>query len=250
MDKFLSPIINVRFSHKCYKRKKLTHIKGRDFCSLTYRKSGRVYINSCGNTFVSEPNMITYVPEYADYDSQIYEDGEMYILHFKAQSIGSLELGSPVAIPAHNFLPLFEQGHNSYTKGDYLKCFSLAYEILSMFQQSVNNFSKESTNLNKVKDYIDNNYINQGITVKELASMFGGSEVYFRKEFKKHYHSSPLNYIIKRRLEYAASLLASGEYNVSEAALSSGFDNPSYFSAKFGKHYGMTPTEYIKNVCG
>ena len=51
------------------------------------------------------------------------------------------------------------------------------------------------------------------------------------------------DYIRKKRLAHACSLLAEG-YNVSETAYKTGFSDPNYFSKTFKKEFGVTPTEY------
>ncbi len=58
---------------------------------------------------------------------------------------------------------------------------------------------------------------------------------------------SPIDYLIKKRLEIARYLLTNTRYPVAEVAKQIGYDNPLYFSSLFKKHTGMSPTEYRKN---
>ena len=53
-------------------------------------------------------------------------------------------------------------------------------------------------------------------------------------------------YITLLRLEYAAQLLQSKLYTVSEASEKAGYGNVKYFERLFKKHYGRTPGEYKK----
>ena len=50
------------------------------------------------------------------------------------------------------------------------------------------------------------------------------------------------------RLRKAAILLLNSEdKNISEIAYEVGFNDPNYFGKVFKTHYGMSPSEYIKN---
>lgn len=51
------------------------------------------------------------------------------------------------------------------------------------------------------------------------------------------------DYLRKRRLEAALTLLKSGQQNISEIALAVGFKDPNYFSRAFKQHFGKTPSE-------
>ncbi|MBD9009716.1 MAG: AraC family transcriptional regulator [Clostridiales bacterium] len=48
-------------------------------------------------------------------------------------------------------------------------------------------------------------------------------------------------YIRKKRLEYACSMLKSGELSVAEVSEKAGFSDYNYFSRLFKKHYGVSP---------
>jgi AraC-like DNA-binding protein len=50
-----------------------------------------------------------------------------------------------------------------------------------------------------------------------------------------------------KRCEKARTMILSGEYTITEAALSSGFSNLSYFAKVFKKVTGSLPTEILQN---
>lgn len=79
---------------------------------------------------------------------------------------------------------------------------------------------------------------------KELARQLGINTSKLSKGFLAMYGVTLHAYVIERRLEQAASLLADGRCNVSQAAILSGYSNMSHFSASFKKKYGMLPKEY------
>ena len=55
-------------------------------------------------------------------------------------------------------------------------------------------------------------------------------------------------FIRKVRLRHSLQLMLHEHRNVSEAAYESGFSCMPYFRACFKEEYGMTPTEYLKNI--
>ena len=61
---------------------------------------------------------------------------------------------------------------------------------------------------------------------------------------------SPKEYIINKRMEYAKTLLSSGQVEVKEAAVMCGYFEPCHFSREFSKHFGISPKEYIKTNSG
>jgi AraC-like DNA-binding protein len=65
-------------------------------------------------------------------------------------------------------------------------------------------------------------------------------------EFKGLTGISPNRFIRKIRLGNSVKLLLTGQYNISEAAYGSGFNDLDYFRECFKEEYGMTPTEYLK----
>lgn len=73
---------------------------------------------------------------------------------------------------------------------------------------------------------------------------------YLKKLFKKETGMTPLQYLTKKRLENAASTLASmyGKANISETAMMCGFSDPLYFSRLFKKQYGVSPRNYISEA--
>ena len=74
--------------------------------------------------------------------------------------------------------------------------------------------------------------------------MLSVSETYFRRIFKRIYHISPVQYVIKLRLEYASQLLISKLYTVKEVSYKSGFTDVKYFSRVFKAKFKMTPKKY------
>jgi AraC-like DNA-binding protein len=91
-------------------------------------------------------------------------------------------------------------------------------------------------------DFMQKNFTNT-ISIKELADLSCMSLSTFERKFKKHFGSSPNQYIKQLRLEQACELLLAG-YNIQQVALDCGFCDQSYFTREFRVQIGMTPRKY------
>ena len=224
-------------------------VSPRPFSSLTYRKSGKVSIFTTDTSFVSLPNTVTFIPAGCAYETEILEAGEMLILHYTTGE-PHVDFGdTPMTIaPAHAeiLLNLFLRGvRHCQSEGCRYACMADAYRILAeaeplFFQKDLLPYKK----MTDCKQYLDEHLFESDLRVCDLAARFGTSEVWFRKEFQRFYHCSPMEYIKTRRLEHACQLLRTKLYSVAEVATRSGFDSISYFSAQFHRHFGISPRAY------
>ena len=62
--------------------------------------------------------------------------------------------------------------------------------------------------------------------------------------FREEMNLSPKQYLTSLRLHYAASLLDSGYYTVTEVAKRAGFEDEKYFSTVFRQAMGVSPSRY------
>lgn len=98
-------------------------------------------------------------------------------------------------------------------------------------------------NIARAASYIENHF-NEDISVTRLADFSHYSERHFIRMFSKTYHATPLEYIIKLRINHACIMLKNTKLTVSEVASRCGFDDSNYFSRIFKKHMGCSPTLY------
>ena len=91
-------------------------------------------------------------------------------------------------------------------------------------------------------------YLNEHLTapvkMTELAQTLHVSQQYLARLFKTETGLSPVKYLNRLRIEHAKELMRKSSMNITEAALSSGFDNLYYFSRLFKQLEGMTPSVY------
>jgi AraC family transcriptional regulator, exoenzyme S synthesis regulatory protein ExsA len=85
------------------------------------------------------------------------------------------------------------------------------------------------------------------LRLEDYAELCHRSLSAFKREFQQIYHETPGRWIMKRRVERAASILANSQLSVTQVAFESGFEDLSHFSRVFKKFSGMNPTEYKKS---
>jgi YesN/AraC family two-component response regulator len=75
------------------------------------------------------------------------------------------------------------------------------------------------------------------------------SPVYISKIFKEETGESPINYLIKIRLEKAKDILRSDDGgSIKSIANQVGYDDVYHFSKLFKKYYGISPLYYKKKA--
>lgn len=78
----------------------------------------------------------------------------------------------------------------------------------------------------------------------EMAREMQLSGPYFARKFRATFEMSPREWVTKRRLAHATTLLLETGLRVGEVAAESGYEDPRYFARQFRAHYGVTPTAY------
>lgn len=99
--------------------------------------------------------------------------------------------------------------------------------------------------LRPVLKYVDQHYT-QKITLTELASMSNMSRHHFCRLFKSITGKPPIEYVNHLRINAAIKLLREGHLNISEIALTVGFNDSNYFSRLFKKYKNCSPTSIQK----
>ncbi len=99
--------------------------------------------------------------------------------------------------------------------------------------------------LTKMEGIIEANLMNVSFGVDFLAKEMGMSQPVLYKKLNAVTNLSVNNFIKNYRFKKATQLLRS-ESNISEVAYAIGFSDRKYFSKEFKKHFGKTPTDYIK----
>ncbi|MBQ8849803.1 MAG: helix-turn-helix transcriptional regulator [Clostridia bacterium] len=117
---------------------------------------------------------------------------------------------------------------------------SYMLRIFSELLESTPASNENNTLAERVRNFIDSQY-NSQVSLSDIAKKFGYTEEYILRIFKKHYGTSPHQYLIKLRMEHAMWLLENTDISVEQTALSVGYTDFSAFYRSFKKTYGTSP---------
>jgi AraC-like DNA-binding protein len=88
------------------------------------------------------------------------------------------------------------------------------------------------------------------LAVEDLARHLGCSMTYLVRLLREQAGTTPLAFIIGRRLEHARALLADTGLPLVEIALACGFSSQSHFGNSFKKAFEVTPAQYREQCVG
>lgn len=92
--------------------------------------------------------------------------------------------------------------------------------------------------------YIDENFADENISLKEVAGYTYVSANYFSAIFSQEMHQTFVEYLTQKRMERAKELLRQTDKRSAEVAAEVGYKDPHYFSFVFRKTQGCTPRDY------
>ena len=106
----------------------------------------------------------------------------------------------------------------------------------------------ESTNkkyvVEQIIDYLDCHY-NEKISLDQIARNMYLSPFFIYNIFKIETGDTPINHLIKVRMEIAKLLLdKQKDASIQDIALCVGYDDAYHFSKLFKKHFGESPSNY------
>lgn len=142
-----------------------------------------------------------------------------------------------------------EESLNSFTQSMVNIDRDKAKEVTEMFLQKI--LAKEDGDeheiIRKVKNIIHED-LSQNLTVANLASQMYVTPNYLSRLFKKITGEGCNEYIVRKRIEKARSLLETTTMKTGEIAIMVGYHDMNYFSLAFKKHIGQSPTKYRNTV--
>ena len=94
-----------------------------------------------------------------------------------------------------------------------------------------------------VRRYIDNHF-KENLNLDQLARLAHVNKYYLAHAFRREFGTSPISYLISRRVEESRFLLRETDHTLSLIAQMLGFSSPSYFSQCFRRVEGISPMEY------
>ncbi len=139
-----------------------------------------------------------------------------------------------------NGLPYAEEYSNSLLHAFLIKVLAVTGSMQFTAREKEND---ADTLGYRVKEYIDTHYM-EPITLQDIGKALNVSIYYLAHIFKEMSGYSPVQYLLKRRIGEAQTLLVTTDYSILRISEMVGYDTQSYFSLQFTKHVGMPPNQY------
>ncbi len=124
---------------------------------------------------------------------------------------------------------------------------AILLDVLSVVEDECREEENDASVLGlRIKAYIDEHF-HEPITLKSISEELHISQYYLAHVFKQMSGYSPIQYILRRRIGEAQTLLVRTDLSIAEIAERVGYDTQSYFNYQFTKHVGMPPRRYRQN---
>lgn len=266
-DKSRPLIVGSCGTYHLYTRPRLpTHRpKGRRDFQLLYIASGKAHFyfdKSDKDTVVTAGHMVLYRPKepqrYVYYGE---EQTEVYWVHFTGNNVTNilrhyrirndmriLKTGTSLEY-SRIFRQMIQELQRCQTHYPELLTL-LLLELLIQIERQIGREHRPknaylNTEMEMAMQFFNDHYSSE-INIEEYAVSRGMSVSWFIRSFKQYAHTTPMQYLVERRMTNAQVLLETTNYNITEIAALVGYDNPLYFSRIFKKQKGMSPSEYRK----
>ena len=220
------------------------HNKKRSYCALSLRIKSDAQIIHKGKVTNLSDGAVTYFPAETDYIRKSKYD-KLIAVHLNVQNYISYEIQSVKPENSDEIYSIFNDMLTVWTQKKtgykYTAC-ALLYKLFGKFCIEFSDDAAIPDSIRNALDFIHENYTDCKMRIQNIAKQAGMSEVYFRKIFKNSLNVTPKKYIDDLKIEYAKSLLNSGQVTVAEAAERAGFCDVKHFSTAFKKKTGIPPS--------
>lgn len=99
--------------------------------------------------------------------------------------------------------------------------------------------------ISKAKSFIEERF-SDDLHVEDIAKVANLSKYYFTKEFKKITGLTPIQYLIRKRINHAEFLLENTSQSIFQISIDAGFNTEVNFFYHFKKANNCTPNDYRK----
>lgn len=100
--------------------------------------------------------------------------------------------------------------------------------------------------IKKILTFLEENY-HHPFSLSDWAENISLSKEQFCRIFKKHFNTTPIEYLINYRVSKAVDLLIHSNLSITDIAFETGFESSNYFTIVFKNKMNSTPREYRNN---
>lgn len=203
----------------------------------SFTREGQTYHLSAGDIFVIPPYLETF------YQADLKDPWQYVWIGFTTEAPLPASLSAPVLrVPGAG--AIFEEMKRCSHLENGRSAF-LAARLWDLMSLLLEQGKEEIDYVEKAINFMRSEYMNP-ITVQGIARRLNLDRCYFSTLFKKQTGLSPMQYLIRLRMEKAAELMGVYGESASTAGASVGYPDLYHFSKAFKAYYGVSPRSYLK----
>jgi AraC-like DNA-binding protein len=96
-----------------------------------------------------------------------------------------------------------------------------------------------------LRNHLEQHFLDE-MSLPQLARICTLNEFKLKKGFRQLFGTTVFGFIQQLRMEYSGKLLRDTRTSIAETASIAGYQHAHHFSSAFKKHFGVTPTDWIK----
>ena len=263
-DKFISKLFITDIGHfplaTFHNR---TRLEGVSQYILIYCVDGEGWYELGGKKYTVQANQCFILPPFTphSYGSSGSNPWSIYWIHFKGELAGFYadNFRAPISTPPGTLsrirdrLCVFEDIYTVLSNGCSRENIEFASSALYYFlgtikyldvYRGVNKDKNSDMNIiDSAIAYMKEN-VEKPISLSDICSYSGYSKSYFSTAFKAKTGHTPINYMIKLRMQVACQLLDFTDLKINQICYKVGIADQYYFSKLFSKNIGMSPSVY------
>lgn len=223
---------------------------------LIYKWSGDSISRLGEREYALSEGSVLYLPQgwRGAYSVKTLRKGEAVDILFQSDTPLADE---PLLLPAPHkaaVAELFERCHEAWrmdVEQKQLRCLAMTYTLLAELADEARRLyatPRVRALLERAVRFLDERCFSESLDCAQLSALTGVSYSYLKKLFVARYGLPPSRYVLRKRMEYAKTLLLTPELSVTEISRQVGYASVYYFSRVFRAETGMTPTEYRRGM--
>ncbi len=171
-----------------------------------------------------------------------------YLLHAKEQLLFAISRAEREQKLYGDFSALHLWTPDHPNAFDQLKNLSLL--VCDQLEQGTLEWKEQQTqdSAQSLIDYLLLHLYDEDLSLGKLAEVFQISESSVSRKIKQITDCNFLDYISRKRIEYACSLLSKTDMSINDISKAAGYENDITFRRLFKKHMGITPGEYRRQT--
>jgi len=222
---------------------------------------GEGWVKIGGREYYPKPGQLVFMPAHVEQSFSVISDDRYvkYWCHFTS-SVGDLDLfqwlEAPFCLDVQDFGSLenlFARLAELHGDGSYLSRIlekAVLTEIIGRFLAEAGAGIRmkpgrdvDVERLGRIERFIEAN-LPEAVTLEQIAKHVHLHPNYLVRYFNKHFGTSPLKYLNRKRMNKARELIRSTSLTVKEVGERTGFPDTNHFAKAFRRDTGFSPTEY------